>query len=72
MRELTQKRGQAADTSAADLLDGFEGDHRQLIVERRLQLVVPGNRKITLGLDDEEARGHPHLEAFLLRIEPLD
>ena len=37
----------------------------------RGELVGLGLREIALGLDDEEARRHPHLEPLALGVEPL-
>ncbi len=55
----------------ACFLRGLEGDDGELVVQIGLQLVVPGDGEIALGLDDEEARRHAHLEPLLLCIEPL-
>ena len=52
-------------------LCGLEPDHRELILQARLQLVVARDREIALRLDDEEARRHPDFEALLLRVEAL-
>jgi hypothetical protein len=56
---------------AACFLRGLERDDRELIIQIGLQLVVSRDGEVALGLDDEEARRHTHLEPLLFGIEPL-
>src|SRR5262245_11294686 len=60
----------AAERPAGDLC-GLERDHRELIGEFGLELVVARLGQVALRLDHQEARRHANFEPPLLRIDTL-
>src|SRR5215831_19815897 len=58
-------------TRGAGLLQRFEVDEREIVLEDGADLVRLGLRQVPLRLNHEEAGRQAHLESLLLRIEPL-